>query len=576
MRWTDTIDRAILAVAPQWGARRIMARRNFAVATRIRERAERALEARLSHWEGADEDDRTRAQRFMRSGLSTDAALDEELDTLRERSGELYRSDPFAHSFIEGRVSNIVGRGIRSQPRIRQNKRALTPITKKTARKMNRALKEDSRRWARHAGVHGESLAVLQRMVQRNWDIDGEVLVHFTNQSHSSKPIPLAIEVISADRLESPHGAGSDPNITMGVERDPVTKQIVAYHIRTHQPGDPLDRNKIERVPAFYPNGLPRMVHCFERMLPGQSRGWPRMAAAIGKLKDRHDYDETTMIAEQVAACHTAFVETGETDPEQMAAGGASTTLPTGERIEDLEPGTVTYLRDGQKMTFGNPNRPSGTFAPFMEHHERAICAALNYPYELLTKNWVGLSYSGGRLSLIDGRIAFGCQQTLLVEQFLDPLWSHVVTQSVLFGSLGELVDAVDYRSEPWVYTANCWVPPGWPWIDPTKEVAAARDAVEANLETLDGQLAARGLELEETLDQREEEIKMLKKRRMFTSMPQMNRDGIDPEVMNDPNAPPAGAGQKANRAGNVAGRSKATGKTTRAGKTAQKTPALV
>jgi lambda family phage portal protein len=446
MRFAETIDRAIFAVAPQWGARRIAARRNFAVAARFRDRAERILEERFAHWEGADDDDRTRANRFMRSGLSTDAALDEELETLRERSGELYRSDPFAHSFIEGRVSNIVGRGIRSQPRIRANKRSLTPITKKAARKMNRALKEDYRRWERHAGVYGESLAVLQRMVQRNWDIDGEVLIHFTNQSQPSKSIPLAIEVISADRLESPHGAGSDPNISMGVERDPVTKQVVAYHIRTHQPGDPLDRNKIERVPAFFPNGLPRMVHCFEKMLPGQSRGWPRMVAAIGKLKDRHDYDETTMISEQVAACHTAFVKTGETDPEQMAAGGASETLSTGERIENLEPGTVTYLRDGQEITFGNPNRPSGTFGPFMEHHERAICAALNYPYELLTKNWTGLSYSAGRLSLIDGRIAFGCQQALLVEQFLGPLWNHLVTQSVLFGSLGEYVAALDYR----------------------------------------------------------------------------------------------------------------------------------
>jgi hypothetical protein len=90
--------------------------------------------------------------------------------------------------------------------------------------------------------------------------------------------------------------------------------------------------------------------------------------------------------------------------------------------------------------------------------------------------------------------------------------------------------------------------------------------------------LAARGLDLEETLDQREEEIKMLKKRGMFTSMPQMNRDGIDPNILQDPNAAPAAASlaQKPNRSGNVSGRAKATGKTTRAGKTAQKTPARV
>lgn len=571
MRFADKIDAAIFAVAPQWGSRRIAARRSFAAAERIRDRVERRLEAKLAHWEGADEDDRLRAKRWMRSGLSTDAALEEELESLRERSGELYRSDPIAQSFIEGRVSNIVGRGIRSQPRIRRNKHALVPITKKQARQMNRALKEDARRWSRCAGVNGESLAVIQRIVQRNWDIDGEVFIHVTAQEHARKPFPLALEVISADRVETPPGESGNRNIRMGVERDPVTHEVVAYHVRMDQPGDPFDRNKFERIDAYYPNGLPKLLHCFEKLVPGQTRGWPRMTPAMPKLKDRHDYDETVMIAEQAAACFTAFVKTGDVDPDTMAAATANCTLPTGERIEDLEPGTVTYLRDGQEITFGNPNRPSGTFAPYMEHHLRGISAALNYPYELLVKNWTGLSYSTGRLSLIDGRLAFGCQQQLLIEQFLDPLWAHLVTQSVVYGALGEHVDAIAFRSEPWVYYANAWVPPGWPWIDPTKEVAAAKDAVESNLETLDGQLAARGLDLEETLDQREEEIKMLQKRKLFPSMPQMNRDGIDPSKYQDPSAAPPSA----NRAGNVSGRAKATGKTTKpAGKTAQKSPA--
>ena len=269
-------------------------------------------------------------------------------------------------------------------------------------------------------------------------------------------------------------------------------------------------------------------MHVFEQLYPGQTRGVPRMTPALGKIKDRLDYDDTVMISEQIAACFTGFVTTVG-DSNDIAAGSANATRSTGERLQDISPGQIVYLNEDQSIEFGNPNRPSGTFSPFMEHHQRSIAAALGYPFELLTKNFTGLSYATGRLSLIDGRMVFDAEQMGHVDGWLESLWSHVVTQSVLYGALGVLVDPIQFRSQPWLYTVHVWIPTVRPWVDPAKEVSSTGLAVESILSTLDGELAARGLDLEEVLDQKQYEHKSLVRRGLPTNMPMMNRDPAPP-----------------------------------------------
>lgn len=541
------LDRAIYEVAPRLGSRRLAARARWQFAQKVNDR----LEQRFSHWEAAD-NDRTRAGRFMSSRLSPDSALEQEQDTIRDRARELYRSDPIAASFIDGRVNNIIGRGIRAQARIKADE--AEQISEEQARKLNRALNNDFRRWAKRAGKFGESLYSLQRLAQRTWDLDGEVFVHFTAVRDPMRPIPLALEVIDPERVETPPQEAGNPNIRLGIERDD-DGNIVAYWVRNSQPHDTKSNDySYTRVDAFSKNGLPEMVHCFEKLFPGQSRGIPVLTPVIGKLKDRHDYDETVMISEQAAACYTAFVK-GDSDPEDLAAATASETTSTGERLEDMVPGTIQYLGKDQDITFGNPNRPSGTFAAYMEYHNRCIAAGTGYPYELLMKDWTGLSYAAGRLSLIDGRVSFSCRQALLDEQLLCATWHHFTLNSVLHGAASELVDPVAYRAAPSIYTEHAWIPPGQPWIDPNKEVQSAALTVESNLGTLSAELASRGLDLEETLDTRQLEVQMLVDRGLPANMPQMNRDFAEEAGDEESNGAPAKT------------------KTSAAGETAQKSP---
>ena len=171
-----------------------------------------------------------------------------------------------------------------------------------------------------------------------------------------------------------------------------------------------------------------------------------------------------------MAACHGAFV-TGVTDPVTLAEAGRSRS-----NLEDLAPGSIQYLADGEGITFSDPARPGTTLAPYVEWSLHGVAAALRYPYELLAKQFTN-NFSGGRLALIDGRITFKVWQSCLIEQVLRKVWARFIDRAVVQGMLP--VDPVKYEENREHFLQHQWIPPGWPWVDPQKEVQADVLAIE-------------------------------------------------------------------------------------------------
>jgi hypothetical protein len=67
-------------------------------------------------------------------------------------------------------------------------------------------------------------------------------------------------------------------------------------------------------------------------------------------------------------------------------------------------------------------------------------------------------------------------------------------------------VDAITYEENRDHFLQHQWIPPGWPWVDPEKEVKADVAAISAGLTTQTESLAARGRDFDETLQQIERE----------------------------------------------------------------------
>jgi lambda family phage portal protein len=502
-RIADATDTAIFMLAPLWGAQRRATRQLHDLAEK---RFEHARQKLGQGWDSAT-DDRVRNKRWLASELSPDAFAEMNLEDLHKRSVELYRRNPIAHGAIEGRVTNEVGVGITPQARIRA-------FSENRNRKIGLVIEDVIERWSEHGVDHRRqmSLGALQRLTARTFATYGEVFLLFGDQPHTG-PISLAIEVITPERVETPPDQHGNPNVRLGIEYY-ANDQIKGYWVRTTHPHD---EGHVEFKHAFYPRfdevGQPRMVHVFDPMFPGQSRGFPWLAAAHARLKDLDDFHEAELVAKQVEACFGLIFQRGPSSPNSpydSAENHTSETTTTGRRLEDIEPAMIHYAGVDEEVKVVDPSRPGATFAPFLEASLRSIAAALNYPYELLAKNFFRTTFSSGRLAMLDGRMGFKMRRQVLIDQFLGPLYRRIVWEAVFLDELQGTVELLDYVSKPYLYDRHNWQGQGWGYVDPQKEVGAnvlAKDEDVSNLATI---YAEDGKDWEEELDQRYREKEKL------------------------------------------------------------------
>lgn len=478
----DFVDRCIYAVAPVYGAQRMAFRRSI---------------AHLGAFEGGSHT-QTRDSAWIGSRLSTDSSLEEDLPTLRSRSRELYRNDSFGGT-IDDKVNHVVGTGFTPQSRI--DPRIVGTEAAEVFNAENELL---YKRWAPQCDITGRvSLWQQTSLMTRHLEFDGEGIAIFSFDPDPSRPIPLVVEVVDPERLETPPSMIGNRFCRMGIEKD-ADGRIVRYWIRKATPGDTLDHSQeYEPVEAW------RVLHLYEQWFAGQSRGLPWLCRTLNRLKDCKDLDEAMIITQQVQACFAVFVKTGFNP--QSAAQAAATGTSGSNRLQEIRPGGIHYQGANEEVSFASPSGNS-QFAAGQELNYRRIAAAVNWPYEMLLKNWGGLSFAAGRLVLTGLRLNVKCRQKLVDEKFLTPVWKQMVDTAVAVSEMLKVssIEPRLYRNRPWVYTEHKWTPPAWSYaLTPGEEIKANIDAVNNNQKTLAAVVAESGEDLEEVLEQRAKEMKL-------------------------------------------------------------------
>lgn len=476
----EAIDVLAGDLAPGWGAKRQSCRYR----RQMIEKQVKLFERLGSHWPGVTESS-LRDGRYIGSHDSPDGAIEDDLEDLRERCVELYRGNTVAHSAIEGRVANEVGTGITIQPRVRES----DTLSKETVAAINDKLKDVCKRWS-DRGVDKRrrlSLPAVQRLICRTYAVYGEVFI-VLGQAPFRGSIGLTVDVISPERVETPPEFSMDPLVRMGI-RYSETDQIIGYYVRYSHPHEDGTRYSTEYqfIRRYDESGHDRIIHVFDPMFPEQSRGIPWMATAMNRLKDLDDFFEAELIAKQIEAAFGLIFQGGPdgVNPMDLAEGNASVRPTNGNmREQDIHPGFIHYTSSDSQVTTVDPQRPGSTFVPFVQSAQRTISGALAYPYELLAKDYKGVTFSSGRLSMLDGWMSFSMRQSVLIEQALTPIYRRVVNDAVFVGEMDGLVDAVDYLAKPYIYERHKWTGQGKGFIDPLKEVNAHIKANEGGIET--------------------------------------------------------------------------------------------
>lgn len=482
----EICDALVYAVAPGWGAQRKAIRHSYERFSAI-------------YHEGASKD-RLHDGKWLGSRISPDSALEQDGEVLRSRSHELYRSDSLG-GMVDMMVDHIVSQGFTYNSKIK----AVSGISDSAAEGFNADIESVMDRWSKTVDISRlESWWETTRLMTRHLLFDGEAFLVFWNSRDRDVPIPLFLEVVDPERVETPPDHFGDPNCRMGIQYDQEGR-ILGYHIRTNHP---YDTKKVEIKYQFIPKD--RCYHLLERWFTNQSRGYNWMTRIINDARDGKDIREAGLVTAQTQACLSVFIK-GAANPLAAAAGRSTGTDSSGRRLQSVEPGSVNYLGDNEEPLFLAPTGMNH-LAELLVMNDRRIAAGMNMPYEFIARNWSGVSFAGGRLVLNEAKMTAGVKQKLIATRALIPTANEAVKQAIIVGAVD--INPSAFNRRPWVYQRPAITPPLWSYaITPGEEVNALRTAVDANFISQEAAAAQySGADLDELIPQRGKELEAQRK----------------------------------------------------------------
>lgn len=390
------------------------------------------------------------------------------------RAGYYARNNPWVAAAVQGIVANAVGVGIK--PRSRHYDPDVRAI-----------LHEAWARWTDRADAAGlTNFYGLQALALRAMIEGGESFARMRIDNETTD-IPLQIELLNRDQvpLDLHRELGAGARIRAGIEFDGNGKRV-AYHCYRLRPDDPLSLGTFEtaRLPAA------DMLHLFYVLSPGQLRGITWLAPILLRLHELDQYEDAALVKAKVAALFTGFIR----DPDGTVAGLNNGSGVNGILQVGMEPGSLIPLPPGADIQFSEPADP-GDYGAYVKNHIRAIASGLGIPYELVSGDLEGVTYSSIRAGLVEFRRRMEqLQHSIIVYQFCRPVWERFVRMAALNGD----IPTRDFDLNPETYLAVDWLPPKWDWVDPLKDARAEIEQIKAGLKSRSQSIAERGYDAEE------------------------------------------------------------------------------
>lgn len=441
-------------------------------------RVQKATEARK--YDGAAKS--KRLSRWLTTGNSANAEIGSALVTLRNRSRDLRRNNPYAAKAVNVITSNMVGKGIYTQFR-----------GAKFDSPQEKSIDVAWWDWAHTKNIDYDgrhNIFGLQRLISDAVVESGEVLVR--KRVLAGLKFPLQYQVLESDFLDinSSYKANKNNKVIHGIEFNPKGK-IVAYHLYEAHPGAVEDLMKptrldSSRVPAD------QVIHLFRQDRPGQGRGVPWLAPSMLRLRDLDDYEDAQLVRQKIAACFAVFVkDIGPDVTDQPEACGDD----LGDRVE---PGLIEFLPPGKDVSFAQPP-PIQNYKEYVVTHLHAIAAGIGITYEALTGDLSEVNFSSARMGWLEfQRNVEVWRESIMIAGFLDEVVKDFMSYANAF--LG-----IDFTSITHQHT-----PPRREMIDPTKEVPAIIKQIRGGLKTISEALMEQGKDPTEHFKQFKKDMDLL------------------------------------------------------------------
>lgn len=444
----------------------------------VRRAAARAALKTIRGFEAATKSRRTAGWRTTASDANTEIRQGQGL--LRDRARAMRRDNPYAERGISAIAANVVGYGIVPDPRgrKRQKKRAL----------------ELWAQWA-ETNICDESgmgdFYAMQNLAMQSIAESGEVLIRRV-WTPGANVVNMQLQILEADYLDgSKNWAGGDGSYSeSGIQYDATGKKA-GYWLFPQHPGGAIKSIQAGTVSVLVP--AEDIAHIFLRKRPGQSRGYSWMAPVILKMRNFDEMEDAVIEQAKIAACFAAII----TEAEPGGGYAPSSTRPP--LIERLEPGLIERVAQGESVQFGTPPTFNG-YDSYSKQSLRAVSVGLGIPYEVLTGDLNGVSFTSGRMGWLEfGRNIDVWRMHMIIPQMCGRVWQWFNEAAML-------------SSNGWdEYISAGWVAPRRDLIDPGKELDSLEKEMRLGALSYSGMLKERGVNnTEEHIQQISEDNKLI------------------------------------------------------------------
>lgn len=418
-------ERMIAGISPRMALNRYMARQ--------------ALDVALAY-DGASRG-RRMAEWTKVSGSSANTEARPAISILRERSRDLARNNVYGLRAISIITNSMIGGGIR-------------PVFKANGKAKAQKLNDLWQAWGEddvQADSDGQgNIYALQGLIARTVAESGECIVLRRYVKDPSKLIPLEIQVLEPDHIDSSRDSYwrklGQPFSCLGIEFDAQGHRS-GYWLYDVHPGECVALEPSKLHPA---DGV---IHVYRRDRPGQIRGIPWLAPCVLRLKDLDDYEDAQLLRQKIAACFCAFV----TDTDVVSTNGVS---DEDDEFGRLEPGRIDKLPPGKAIAFASPPGAEN-YDSYTRQVLRGIAVGTGLTYEMLSGDYSQVNFTSGRMGKGDFWPCLDVWQwQMFAPQALSKIGRWFLEAAELAG-----YDTKGVRIE--------WVPPRRELVDPTKEIPA-------------------------------------------------------------------------------------------------------
>jgi lambda family phage portal protein len=468
----NVLDKVIGAISPERALKRTRARMHLNVIN----------QGYGSH--GASVHKKSMAGWLPSSGSATED-IEQNIDTLRKRSRDLFMGAPISTGALRSTVTNVVGAGLKLNAQIDYEFLRMTP---QEADEWETKVEREFAFWAESKNcdiTRMSNFYELQQLALLSQLMSGDCFALLPMVKRLDSPYEICVQLIEADRVCNPYNLFSlDNKVVNGVEID-FKGEVVAYHLAKYHPYSAIAvQNKWVRVEKYgSKTGRPNILHLMEMERPEQRRGVPILAPVFESLKQLDRYSEAELMAAVISGMYTVFI-TSEGPPTDELGGIATDDEldPEDETTVEIGNGLVNYLNEGEKVETSNPGRPNTAFDGFVTSICRQIGAALEIPYEVLLKHFTS-SYSASRGALLEAWKMYKRRRDWLANDFCQPIYEQFLVEAIAKGR----IQAPGFFDDPLIRKSYCsaeWNGPTQGQLDPKKEVEAAILRVESGFST--------------------------------------------------------------------------------------------